>query len=621
MPISGRSDDLITLLTSLSPTLFVDLVADLLALREHSQIKIVDGPGDGGRDIHSLDSYGRRHVCQCKWHRKIDVSASSAELGELPLAMVKLSYTHGLFATNARVSPQAKREYIDNYPNLSLEYLEGTEIASEVLGKPILKALWYNGETLARLSSTMSIPMIVRNLRQDRPIALENFADQTIALAALGHSATEPPLSCVLRVTTCGSEVFDPYRAPIRKTMHEGWWPPFHVLEAQTLGGAALKDLPRVMDALLDVVSSKLPEQEQRDVAVRFGAPVITALEGLDAGHRIELPKGPVTFVKRGASWQPERAWLLPSRTSGWIPPERVSATTADWVRWYNAQCDLCFDLEVLSLPSKQRWGMAAEQQEYAKRVWSSSTFALLDNTALTQLLAENVPAPSEKYRWVDGREFCCWKLGVDHGFRSMVIELDETVEPEPWGPFGPKAADVITQTGVITSALRRANAEIVPPDRARHIYALVASDPFPELKEVVYQSVEFLYHWNDVPSPVAPTARRFGFDAVWLLSSGRTREFEATVDAAKDVLRNHENEFDLSEIVYEHSETQATYLLVHLVWSGHAAASTDEVLLQLGPQLETVVGNITYAVRQICPQACLATGAFWQNEIGLRFS
>jgi hypothetical protein len=620
MRISGRSDDLVTLLSSLSPTLLADLVADLLALREHTQIKIVDGPGDGGRDIHSLDTRGRRHVCQCKWHRKIDMSASSAELGELPLAMVKLSYTHGLFATNGRISPQAKREYIDNYPNLSLEYLEGTEIASEVLGNPILKGLWYNGETLARLSSTMSIPMIVRNLREDRPIAPDNFSNQTIVLPGLGHSGTEYPLSCTIRVATCGSEVFDPYRTPVRKTIHEGWWPPFHVVEAQTLGGAALKDVPRVIDALLGVVSSKLTE-EQLEVAVRFGAPVMTTLEGLDAGHRIELPKGPLTFVKCGTSWQPEREWLLPSRNSGWAAPKRVSMSQADWVRWYNAQCDLCLNLEVLSPPSTQRRGMAAEQQEYAKRVWSSSTFAFVDGRVLTQLLTAELPAPSEKYRWFDGREFCCWRLNVDYGVRSALIELDESGQPDPWGPFGPNAVDVNTQIAAITAALTRANAEIVPADRARHVYALVAGDPFPELKEVVYQPAEFLYHWNEVPSPVAPTSRRFGFDAVWLLSTSRTREFEATVAAVKNVWRTNKKEFELAEIIYEDRETQATYLLVHLIWSGHTTASTDEVLLLIRPQLEILVKTVAHAVCEVCPHARLATGAFWRDEIGLLFS
>lgn len=620
MRISGRSDELVNLLTSLSPNLLTELVADLLALREHTQIKIVDGPGDGGRDIHSLDSRGRRHVCQCKWHRKINVTTSSAELGELPLAMVKLSYTHGLFATNARISPQAKREYIDNYPNLSLEYLEGAEIASEVLNMPILKAIWHNGETLARLSSSMSIPIIVRNLRQDKPISLEHFADRTIFVPTLDHSANEPTLSCILRDATCGSEVFDPYRAPKRKTLQEGWWSPFHVLEAQMLGPAALRDLPRIMDAMLNVVSSNVTEQDDLEIAVRFGVPIITTLEGLDAGHRIELPQRPLTFVKCGASWQSEREWLLPSPNSGWIPPDRVSGITANWVRWYNVQCDLCFDLEVLSPPSKQRLGMATEQREYAKRSWDSSTFALVNDAAMAHLLTENLPEPSEKYRWSDGREFCCWRLGLDHGFRSILIEPDEAGQREPWGPFGPKEEDVIAQTAELTSKLRCAGAEIVSSDRARHMYALVSEDPLPELRDVVYQSCEFLYHWSDVPSPIAPTARRFGFDAVWLLSRVRTREFEATVDAAKEALRNHQNEFELAEIIYEHSELQATYLLVHLVWNRHSTASTDEVLSLLRPPLEKVVEAITHAVCQICPKARLATGAFWRNEIGLLF-
>ena len=53
---------------------FVQLVADILSSAfGHSEVKIVDGPGDGRRDIHSATPDGEPHITQCKYHNDISV--------------------------------------------------------------------------------------------------------------------------------------------------------------------------------------------------------------------------------------------------------------------------------------------------------------------------------------------------------------------------------------------------------------------------------------------------------------------------------------------------------------------------------------------------------------------
>jgi len=59
------------------------------------------------------------------------------------MAMTKLGYRTGLFVTNSRISPQAKREYLNDYPNFRLDFLEGETLAKEVLSNGMLTALWY----------------------------------------------------------------------------------------------------------------------------------------------------------------------------------------------------------------------------------------------------------------------------------------------------------------------------------------------------------------------------------------------------------------------------------------------------------------------------------------------
>src|SRR5579862_6413970 len=113
MRITGPTADPSRFLTELNPGKLASLVADILSVKGHEHVRIVDGPGDGGRDIHSQDEFGRPHVAQCKFRGDTTGSVSSREISELPMAMAKFGYQQGLFATNGRISPQAKREFID----------------------------------------------------------------------------------------------------------------------------------------------------------------------------------------------------------------------------------------------------------------------------------------------------------------------------------------------------------------------------------------------------------------------------------------------------------------------------------------------------------------------------
>ena len=173
MPISGPSDNNTELLTKLNPTKIVDLVADILFRRGHQQIKIVDGPGDGCRDIHSLTRKGEKHLTQCKHHDDTEKTVTSKETGELPLGLIKFGYKSGLFVTNAGISPQAKREYLDNYPTLELEFIEGSELAPLVLNDTLLRALWWDGDSVDQVSHVVQMSAVGRDIIKDRPIALD----------------------------------------------------------------------------------------------------------------------------------------------------------------------------------------------------------------------------------------------------------------------------------------------------------------------------------------------------------------------------------------------------------------------------------------------------------------
>src|SRR5690242_4004276 len=124
MTFSG-TDDIRHLGANLDPKRLVRLTADILWVMGHSGIRIADGPGDGGRDVHAVARDGIPVLAQCKFHRNSVKSCSSTEVSELPMALVKLGYKRGIFVTNAGLSPQAVREYLDNYPDLELRFIDG----------------------------------------------------------------------------------------------------------------------------------------------------------------------------------------------------------------------------------------------------------------------------------------------------------------------------------------------------------------------------------------------------------------------------------------------------------------------------------------------------------------
>lgn len=623
MQVTGPANEAKQILTRLDPARLAGLVADLLATRGHTAIKIVDGPGDGCRDIHSLAPGGYRYVSQCKWHRNVDTAVSSLEMGQLPLAMVRLGYKHGLFVTNARVSPQAKREYLDNYPGLTMDYSEGAELATEVLGHVVLRALWYDGESILRLSASLSVPMIVRDLILDKAVSPDVFSGTVrVPADARVDQLSFSDLTCTLRAVSCGTELFTPYRGPHKKTMDEGWWPPLRTTEIQLLGCVSLGDLPTILDTVAGEVLTKLSEQANRPAfAVRFGVPSITPLQGLSAGQQLQLPTRPRTVVDVAGLRVSEREWIVPSHESRWHKPINASPLMADWVRWYHSDYDACLNLTLVSEPSEHGRGVIAEQQEYWRCVWSASIFALLSRDAADELSKLGTVAPTEKFVWYDGRLMYCWVPDVGGGFRPLLLEYADESNSSPWGAFGPDEELVAAEASGIRAALKSVGAEEVPPDRARHMCALVAADPFPHSDEVEYRAVDLLLHWPDIPSPVKAGSRIFGFNVTWRLSDRLEPEWRTPANEAVNKFFVDHKHFRLERFVYDCEDTSRTYVTLYLEWQGEVdASSTDSILKLIEPALEEAVQAVTSELEACSPGAKLATGEFWASEIGLLF-
>ena len=87
------------------------------------------------------------------------------------MAMTKLGYNRGLFVTSAKISPQAKREYLNDYPDIILDFLDGGELAKEVLANGMLTALWWEGSRFSEVNVSTVFPLIVRCHHKDAPFS------------------------------------------------------------------------------------------------------------------------------------------------------------------------------------------------------------------------------------------------------------------------------------------------------------------------------------------------------------------------------------------------------------------------------------------------------------------
>jgi hypothetical protein len=336
MAILGKVDVTRLISASLDAEALVHLCHDILFVRGHMAIRRTDGPGDGGRDIHSVTPKQKRHLTQAKFHSDAGLCCSSAELSELPMAMVKLDYSKGLFVTNARVSPQAKREFLDNYPKLNLEFLDGEALAEEVLSSSLLAAMWFDGASVADVNVSMVFPVLVRSHEGDKPIPLDD-RDPARALECLRQR--HPKLSFHFRTATSTTEPFGNYRAPEPLTIEEGVMGRLATTEITVTGKLLLANMPHVSESVAKAVLHWL-DNFRSSFTVKVGEPYAVPLAGEQGGARILTGIRGYSLVGTPRGCGEELAWFGVGSSSPWSAESDARVSESDWIRLYDASLD-----------------------------------------------------------------------------------------------------------------------------------------------------------------------------------------------------------------------------------------------------------------------------------------
>lgn len=621
MPVSGPRENLINLLNDLDPVKLADLARDILTIRKHSNIRVTDGPGDGCRDIHSVSPEGKIHLVQCKFHADTSKTVSSRETGELPLGMFKLGYTQGLFITNACISPQAKREFIDNYPSLALEYLEGTDIVDIVLSDPILRSIWYDGNRIDHVNYVVRIPFLVRNLELGRPIKVSDKGSTVIGDLEIHN---EESLIVSIQEGFLSLTDFEPYRPPHVKSMSEGWGPISHCSEFVLRGKVRLDQIARCQEILsTHVIETVARIHSGNHFALRHGKAYLIPLNGESSGAKVILPGSTNTIVSHLETISSESEWLLPSQENDWCPPERITGMTAQYVRWHNSKYDVCLDINVICGPAGYVRGSVEEQHAFYTQSWMKSIFAFFPKVKSLEVCTTVNPRPSDVVDWYDGKILCAWLAWElqPHPFRSMLMEQDDILgypkepEPSPWADYN---VDVLVNQ--VLNQISSFGGEIVNPAVARHMFAIAKKqDPIPSKDFAIYRSVDILTN-TDLPSPIAPQDRRIMFTCCWHIAKESVEE--SVIEKLQEYLQSQLTQSSWIELSLDRNTLQGEYIYCTAHFKDrNIMESTNYLADMLLRELSPTLNNLETLIISQYPTAKRATRQYWLNEYSVLFA
>lgn len=601
MTLLGKGDPG-SVLDKLDEKLLVRLVRDVLACRGHASTRITDGPGDATRDIFS-QRLSQNHLTQCKFHKQNSKACSSREVSELPMGLVKHGYKCGLFATNARISPAAKRELLDNYPGLRLEFLDGDELAAEALDNPVLRTLWYDGEHLQNMSSRVTLPIIVRMHDGDAPLPpceADSLARNLLAKAAnralgsLGHLRFETGAR-----NYWTQQSFFPYRLPTDRCFSEGGLPFIEVFAVSLVGSVAVTDIQTAAEAVAREFGGELVESIGA-ASIVVGRPALEPTSGSPGGEGMQLEIDPVRVVAERAGVFSEREWFLPDQAGGWSTDCDARMTQMSLVRLYDRQHDLCTSYE-LRIPLTETQEM---NRQTHRRAWDMCLYALVPR-GFDGDCDHGVPAPDVLEEW-GSSEYPAWERNphlLAAWWHACYVQEDTCFDPRRDGGHAAVGGESERLEAIRTALGKLPECHPVSPRTSRLLAALSGWGPSGGGEFTYADTAELLTNFSGLPSPVDPCARRFRVTVAWEVAGEpqRVASHVRTLVHGRDA----------------HVEVENGRVLMHDMASGlDLTASTDRVLGALRSVARTLVEGIE---RQTPFGLKRATDAHWRDRYRVR--
>lgn len=536
LSLLGR-DDLEKFTSTLDEDSVLGLVQDLLVVRSHTGIRRMDGPGDGKRDIFSKLPSGQNHLVQCKYHEKASVSCSSSVLDELPMALLKFGYSSGLFVTTGRISPQAKREFMDNYPAFQLEFLDGEALFREILNSPVLRGLWLENGCAVQANYSVQVPIYFRSILGEASITEKWQKERHLDLCQYLSDQTRGALDVTLRHSWLDSHHFEPYAEPVRLTQPEA------VLRKVPCWLLVIRGapLPEISEGTNYIVAGLLGFLQTKDIpaVALVGRPKITPFSGSDVGFDIELPAEVMGLIRQGDCLKNEKRFYELQETDEWTALCDARVSEIDEVRYYCHSEDILVDLNYVSNLSTNEQNLKGFLRQTSEGYWRSSIF-VRDTAERIEALEKVIGLADEEMDIFDGKLAAwlhpsllgnCVTLDADApGFlRQAPAELHAQGLPkvalsEDWAKRSRTILNACNELGLIP----------VESGQARHLVAAFGNDPLPEIRHGHYTTADLIANFESLPKPISYKGFSFEFLVAWRSSADLSlSNLEAAISVA----------------------------------------------------------------------------------------
>lgn len=326
--IPGNKKEKLEQLKFLNEELLPMVIADILfVIFHHTHIKIMDGPGDGRRDVFSINEENEKCITQCKFHKDNSKTVSSRETDEILIALTKFGCKNGLFCTNSNLSPQAKREYEDYYQGYNVSWFDGEKIYDALMSNPILEKIWLEQKPIKDAVNITILPIFINPvIKIEEDISFITDSKIPIKISHGNNFYTEAQ--------------FAPFNTNnVSKSLLNQTFP---CLKAFIYGKIYIEQL----ESLQKVILSKLLEsglfQHDNFFSIRFGIPHVIFSETEQT--ILNIPISPKSYVYYKKNFMLEKDWFL-KLDDNWNLPYYIQSSNADKLCYYNRKCDICLFL------------------------------------------------------------------------------------------------------------------------------------------------------------------------------------------------------------------------------------------------------------------------------------
>lgn len=597
--MAGKPSEKLKYLSGLNEKDFPFLIGDILSVHyKHNNVKVMDGTGDGKRDIFSLDPQGNKVITQCKFHYDFTKTSGSSETDEIVIALNKFSYTNGFFCTSGKLSPQSKREYLDNYKNFNLNWLEGHEIVDIVLENNILRKIWFENEKIHLVNNKVSIPFILRKLPEDKLFEYEFSKNLTLSKGVVlgidNNKHIDP------------RQLFPLNQLNIRESVG------VYGSNAKGYVATLVEDIHfnSINDAKEEIL--KMFDNRNDDefmysyLAIRFGIPYFSEKEELYLSYKNEkfnLPENSETYILNKNCTITEYDFLIEVNFD-WKLPDRIQMSQLDNYCFYNREIDIVFYLEYTCEANKNLHPHVESILEVKKVIWSKSLFLIVNESSEALV---NTFHPDELYSYGSTDKLLCWIHPTPMIYSADINQFENTLYHEEFEVLKKEIIDFANLN----------NLEIIDWEKASKIISLNSEDPFPKNPETTYRLVDIFERFDSIPSPIKPENRLFNFECVFVISNQNDYLLEEKISSLGILLDDIKN-VELYNLTIDDQTNYSVFLRVIYTPIYQLHLSTKDNLEYLKKDVKIAFDELEKLIKSVFTEGHRYTNNYWFEELGI---